>query len=37
MDTILEAKRAAEEGERLKAELSKRLRADWARDDAIFD
>lgn len=37
VDTILEAKRAAEEADRLKAELSKQLRVDWFRDDAIFD
>jgi len=37
VDTILAAKRAAEEAERLKAELTKQLRVDWLRDDGLFD
>jgi hypothetical protein len=37
-DTILAAKRAAEEADRLKQQLSKQLRMDWFRDaDAVFD
>lgn len=33
---IVEAKRVADEAERLRTELSKQLRNDWFKDDDLF-